>query len=221
MKKCVVAITFWSALLVGVTGSGAAQSRANFSGTWALDTKKTGEVPPDLKSYTLTVKQDEQQISFEAKVDGELNPPGRDQSGHSPNLSTAETPSHATASSGATSVTGDAHTAGGNSRPIVLARGRALATVIRRVTCPLDGREVSREAGGISPGRIRHKAQWRRNAKTLEVTLARDFDIEGTLRTATIKELWDLAEGGKVLKIKRTVNLLAGWDETTLVFNRQ
>lgn len=218
MKKYVVTITFCVALWSGAHIGVAAQARGNFSGTWALDTKKTRDVPPDLKSYTLTVNQDEQQISVESKVDGELNPAA----GQPNNLSTAETPSHSTlGGSNIATATSDTHTAGGNSRPVVLARGRALATVIRRMHCRLDGQEESREIGGLSPGKIRRKAQWRRGDKTLELTLVRDFDIEGTQRTSTVKELWELTDGGKVLKIKRTVNLLAGWDEATLFFTKQ
>lgn len=222
MKKNVVALALGSALLMGITGSVIAQSRENFSGTWMLDTKKTRDVPPDLKSYTLKVKQDEQQIIVESAVEGDPNQQaGRDPSSVDHRLSTAETPSHATASSSATSVTGDSHTSGGNSRPLLMAPGRALATVIRRLSCHLDGREESREVGGLSPGRIRRKAQWKKGEKTLELTLTREFNIEGLQRSSTVKELWELADNGKVLKIRRTVNLLAGWDETTLFFNRQ
>ncbi len=54
-----------------------------------------------------------------------------------------------------------------------------------------------------------------------EIYLERDFEVQGNQFTSYVREVWELADGGKVLKIKRTVNLLAGWDETTLVFNRE
>ncbi len=45
--------------------------------------------------------------------------------------------------------------------------------------------------------------------------------MQGKTVTSTVKEVWELSEDGKVLKVKRTVNLLAGWDETTMVCMKQ
>jgi hypothetical protein len=102
-----------------------------------------------------------------------------------------------------------------------MARGRALSLVIRRMSCTLDGKEAAREVGGISPGQIRRKAIWKKAEKSLEFNIARDFDVQGKTVTSTVKELWELSDDGKVLKVKRTVNLMAGWDETTLFFTKQ
>ncbi len=223
MNKHIAKITLCSSLLIGLSLTAAAQTRSDFSGSWVLDAKKTRDVPADLKSYHLTVKQDEKQISVESKVEGNLSPaPVAD-----PNKSPQSSAQHAinTAVAGGGSSTGSVGggagdaTSGGNK--IVFAPGRALATVFRRFTCDLDGKEVVRDAGGLSPGKMKRRASWRKGDKALEVYLERDFEVQGNQFTSYVKEVWELAEGGKVLKIKRTVNLLAGWDETTLVFNRE
>jgi len=210
--------------VLGLGATAQAQTRANFSGTWVLDTKKTHDLPPDLKNYTLTVTQEPQQLSFESKVEGDPNPVRPEQSGSGQDSHTVGPPAHPTASTvGIPSGSTPTHENGpgtSNSRT-VLARGRALALIIRRLTCSLDGKEAIREVGGVLPGQIRRKAFWRKPDRSLEINIARDFDVQGGKFTSTVKELWELSDDGKTLRIKRTVNLLAGWDETTLVFTRQ
>lgn len=224
MKKYIVTFTLCGALLVGFGIVAAAQTRADFSGTWVLDTKKTRDVPTDLKSYYLTVKQDDQQISVESKVEGSLDPAP----GHDPNKPPQHTSAQNainTAIAGGSSSTGSVGggagdaTSGGNK--VVMARGKALATVFRRFTCSMDGKETVRESGGLSPGKVKRKATWKKGDKSLDIHLERDFEVQGNQFTSYVKENWELADGGKVLRIKRTVNLLAGWDETTLVFNKE
>ena len=223
MKKQFAAITLLGTMLIGFGVVAAAQTRADFSGTWALDVKKTRDVPADLKSYHLTVKQDEKQISVESKVEGNLSPATVADPNKSPQSSAQHAINTAVAGGGSStgSVGGGAGDATSGGNKIVFAPGRALATVFRRFTCDLDGKEVVREAGGLSPGKMKRRASWRKGDKALEVYLERDFEVQGNQFTSYVKEIWELAEGGKVLKIKRTVNLLAGWDETTLVFNRE
>lgn len=223
MKRTIATFTLCSAMLVGFGVVAFAQSRVDFSGTWTLDAKKTRDVPADLKSYHLTVKQDEKQLSVESKIDGNLSPsPVPEQ--NRPHHSSAQNAVHAAISGGGSSTgavgggAGDA-TSGGNK--VVFAHGKALATVFRRFTCELDGKEVVRETGGLSPGKIKRRASWKKGDKTLEIYLERDFEVQGNQFTSYVREVWELADGGKVLRIKRTVNLLAGWDETTLVFNRE
>jgi len=210
--------------VLGLGATAQAQTRANFSGTWVLDTKKTHDLPPDLKNYTLTVTQDGQQLSFESKVEGDPNPARPEQSAPAHDAQPAGPPAHPTASTiGISSGNTPSNENGpgtSNSRT-VLARGRAMALIIRHLNCSLDGKEVSRDVGGALPGQIRRKAFWRKGDKSLEIDIARDFDVQGNKFTSTVKEQWDLSDDGKTLRIKRTVNLLAGWDETTLVFNKQ
>ncbi|QQS47614.1 MAG: hypothetical protein IPM66_02860 [Acidobacteriota bacterium] len=212
-------------MMAGLTGIAYAQSTADFSGTWVLDTKKTREVPPGLKSYVLTVKQQDNQISFEAKIDGNLNPAAAQDQPRTSNLNTfGEVTGQAVSSGASTGVAGSAFTDPGtmsSSSKVNVAHGRAFSTVVRRMNCRLDGEERVREIGGISPGRMRRKAVWKDPKKSLELYIARDFDTQGSVVTSTVREFWELADGGRELRIKRTVNLLAGWDDVTLVFARQ
>lgn len=211
------------AVLFGIHGSVRAQARANFSGTWVLDQKKLNTPVPNLKSYTLVVNQNDQQITMGYKVEGDLEPsPAQDHSAAGPqthNAAPAPQPVASTAGI-SSSPEGDNGVGMGSSRT-VMAPGRALALVIRHMTCTLDGKEAVREVGGLTPGQIRRKAQWRKGAKGLEINITRDFDIQGKSVTSTVKEQWELSPDEKVLKIKRTVNLLAGWDEVTLIFTKQ
>lgn len=223
MKRTIATFTLCSAMLVGFGVVAFAQTRADFSGTWMLDAKKTRDVPADLKSYHLTVKQDDKQLSVESKIDGNLNPsPVPEQSkAHQSSAQNAVNTAIAGGGSSTGNVGGGAgdSTSGGNK--VVFAHGKALATVFRRFSCELDGKEVVRETGGLSPGKVKRRASWKKGDKTLEIYLERDFEVQGNQFTSYVREVWELADGGKVLRIKRTVNLLAGWDETTLVFNRE
>jgi hypothetical protein len=192
-----------------------AQPRPDFSGTWSLDLKKNGDVPTTLKSYLLTVKQDQQHITIDAKVEGDINPISL--TDHTAPQARAIPLPTVTAFANPENV----EDSFGGAHKIVQAPGRALALVIRHLNCTLDGKEMAREVGGLTPGQIRRKAAWRKGDKSLEINLIREIDVQGTKLTSTVREQWQLAEDGKVLKIKRTVNLLAGYDETTLIFNRQ
>lgn len=224
MKRLVAAFTLCSVLLIGISIVAAAQSNTDFSGTWVLDMKRTSDIPSELKSYRLIVKQDEKQISFESKIEGHFGPPaGQDQNRTAPQTTLNQSPSTSSPNStvgGISLNTADSGGSLGSSRAVI-ARGRALATTIRRMTCTLDGKEMVREVSGISPGKIRRKALWKKGDKMLELNVARDFESQGSPITSTVREIWELAEDGKILKIKRTVNLLAGWDETTLIFSRE
>jgi len=223
MNKLFAKITLCSVLLIGLSVVVAAQAPADFSGTWVLDLKKTRDVPTDLKAYHLTVKQDEKQISVESKIEGSLTPAATQDQNRPPQTAAQNAINTAVSTGGSStgSVGGGATdgTSGGNK--VVFAHGRALATVFRRFSCDLDGKVSVREVGGLNPSKLKRRAFWRKGDKTLEIHLERDYEVQGNQFTSYVKELWELAEGGKVLKIKRTVNLLAGWDETTLVFNRE
>ncbi len=229
MRKNVMMLIVLGMMMAGLVGSSLAQKPADFSGTWTLDAKKTRDVPVGLKSYVLTVKQDDNQISFEAKIDGNLNSSLAQDQHRTSNLNSfgeVAAQSIPAGSAGAsTGVAGSAFTDTGSmassSSKVNVAHGRAFATVVRRMTCRLDGEERVREIGGISPGKMRRKAMWKDPAKSLELHIARDFDTQGSVVTSTVREIWELADGGRELRIKRTVNLLAGWDEVTLVFARQ
>lgn len=224
MKRNIAIFTLCSVMLAGFGIAAAAQTKSDFSGTWVLDTKKTNDLPDNLKSYHLVVKQDEKQISVESKVEGSLDPaPGHDPNKPLQHTSAQNAINTAIAGGGSStgSVGGGAGDANTGGNRIVIARGRALATVFRRFSCNLDGKVMVREVSGLTPGKVRRRAILKKDDQALEIHLERDFEVQGNQFTSYVKEKWELAEGGKVLKIKRTVNLLAGWDEATLVFNKE
>lgn len=73
MKRIPFAILFATALLFSLHGTGAAQTKpTDFSGTWVLDKTKTTDLPPTLESYTLKVAQDDQQLTVQTELQGEL-----------------------------------------------------------------------------------------------------------------------------------------------------
>ena len=89
------------------------------------------------------------------------------------------------------------------------------------MTYKLDGTETKMEASGGRGGAATLKAEWKDGGKVLELTNTRTFNFQGNDMTRTTKDRWELAEGGKVLKVKRTTESPRGTQEATLVFTRQ
>lgn len=222
-KRIAIALGTTLLMLAGVTAAGA-QTRPNFSGQWNLDAKRTRDLPAQFKSYRLIVKQEENQISIESQVEGPLfAAPEPVASG--PGQPTNPSGSQSSSSGGGTGLSrgnpmsGEA--AEGSSNQVAIAKGRALATPIRRFHSTLDGQPRVTEPNSLVPGRITREAHWRRGDKTIELNVQREYEGEGKKLSATLRETWDLIENGTVLRIKRTVNLPAGWDEATLFFVKQ
>lgn len=88
-------------------------------------------------------------------------------------------------------------------------------------TYTLDGKETKMEAPGGMGGATTLKAQWKSGGKTLELTTTRTFNRQGNEMTRTTKEAWELAEDGKVLKVKRSTETQQGPQEYKLVFTKQ
>ena len=222
-KRIAIALfsTIW--LLAGTMVAGA-QTHPNFSGQWQLDAKRTRELPAQFKSYHMTVKQEENQISIESHVDGPLfsapepvaSGPGQPMN---PSAGQSASSGGGTGLSRGNPMSGES--AEGSSNQVAIAKGRALATPIRRFHSTLDGQPKVTEPNSLVPGRITREAHWRRGDKTLELNVQREYEGEGKKLSATLRETWDLIDNGAVLRIKRTVNLPAGWDEATLFFVKQ
>jgi hypothetical protein len=244
MKKLVAVGSLIGILMCGVWTISLAQTPTNFSGTWVLDKERTRDLPPQLESYTLIVTQNDQQIAIETKVAGSLRPaapggsrgsgggfPGAGRGGSYPGgrmgggfpgeRSGGEFP-------GGTPEGGIGFPGGrGGSFPDTpmpganpALRGRALSMVIPQLSYNLDGKETETELGDRTPGLARLKAKWKKDGKVLELSVVRKLDFQGTQMTISTKEQWELSEDGKVLKLKRTVNLPMGSDEVKLVFNK-
>ena len=88
-------------------------------------------------------------------------------------------------------------------------------------TYKLDGTENKIESTGGRGGAATLKAQWKENGKALELSTTRTFNVQGNEMTRTTKDRWELADGGKTLKVKRTSEGQQGTQESTLVFTKQ
>src|SRR5215471_10074313 len=88
-------------------------------------------------------------------------------------------------------------------------------------TYKLDGSKSSVDVTGRMPGKATLSAKWMGDGKVLELDQDRAMNIQGNDVTVTIKEHWELADGGKVLKIHRTTDSPMGAQESKLTFNKQ
>lgn len=91
----------------------------------------------------------------------------------------------------------------------------------QKATYKLDGSETTAEVAGRMPGKATLKAKWLDDGKTLELNTVRNVTIQDNPVTITQKEHWELADGGKVLKIHRTTESPRGTQEAKLTFNKK
>lgn len=88
-------------------------------------------------------------------------------------------------------------------------------------TYNLDGSESTAEVGGRFPGKATLKAKWMGEGKTLELKSVRNINVQGNDVTITQTEHWELADGGKTLKVHRQTESPRGTNELSLVFNKK
>ena len=86
-------------------------------------------------------------------------------------------------------------------------------------TYNLDGSETTAELTGRMSGTAKLKAKWAKD--TLELNSVANVNFQGNEVTITTQEHWELADGGKTLKIHRTRETPRGTQESTLVFTKQ
>ncbi|HWP45031.1 MAG TPA: hypothetical protein VNO14_17445 [Blastocatellia bacterium] len=91
----------------------------------------------------------------------------------------------------------------------------------QKYTYNLDGSETTVEISGRMPGKATLKARWMDDGKILELNSVRNLSVQGNEFTITTKEHWELAEGGKVLKVHQMSETPRGSQESKLVFNKQ
>ncbi|MFY9556205.1 MAG: hypothetical protein WAV47_15945 [Blastocatellia bacterium] len=88
-------------------------------------------------------------------------------------------------------------------------------------TYNLDGSETTMEVTGRMPGKAALKAKWQGDGKVLELSSVRNVNVQGNDVTITSTEHWELADGGKTLKVHRTQESPRGKQETTLTFAKK
>lgn len=88
----------------------------------------------------------------------------------------------------------------------------------QKSTYNLDGSETTAEMGGRMPGKATLTAKWSSDGKALDLTSVRKFNAQGNEVTRTTKDHWELADGGKTLKVHRNSEGRQGPQESKLVF---
>ena len=213
LTSCAAVFIFLAGALIVSAAS------TNFSGTWVLDKSRSQGLPPQIEnveSYTMTVTQDEQQLTVETKITGGGRPGGGDPGagGRRPEGANGERrPEGAGGQGGGRRPDGGGF--GGRGGRGGFGMGMPTATY------KLDGTESKIESAGGRGGAAILKAQWKDGGKALELSNTRTFNVQGNEMTRMTKDRWELADGGKTLKVKRTAEGPQGSQESTLVFTRQ
>jgi len=83
----------------------------------------------------------------------------------------------------------------------------------------LDGSTSTADVGGRMPGKATLSAKVNANG-SIELTSKRDVSFNGNATSFTTTETWELADGGKTLKVKRTSESPRGKQEYNLVFTK-
>lgn len=220
MKRVLIGCALTLVLVAGVFA--ASSTPANFSGTWVLDKDKSDGLPRQLQnveSYTMAVTQDDKQLTVENKIAGGARArSGREQNGAS---GENNAPRDRVGQAGGQGGGQDGSMTGGRRRGGFGGQGGGMGLGMGVVTYKLDGSESKIESAGGRGGAATVKAQWKDGGKVLELTNSRSFNIQGNDMTRTVKDRWELADGGKTLKIKRSVDGMQGSQESTLVFYKQ
>jgi len=91
----------------------------------------------------------------------------------------------------------------------------------QKATYNLDGSESTVEMGGRMPGKATLKAKWSSDGNALDLSSVRQVNVQGNDVTITTQDHWELADGGKVLKVHRKSESPRGAQESNLVFNKK
>ena len=220
MRTAILAFGLAGTLIIAANAFCAAQAEPDFSGTWVLDKEKTRNLPPQLKSYTMIVNQNPQQIAVETKLDDEIKARER---GAGEGLPGGGFPGGPRRGGFPGGPGGGGFPGGASSRPPGADhRGGAMALrmTLPSATYSLKGEETSAELEGM-PGMAKLKAEWEKGKSALKLTVVRHVDFGGNTVTLTSNERWKLSEGGKFLELQRTVESPRGTDSITLIFSSE
>ena len=91
----------------------------------------------------------------------------------------------------------------------------------QKLTYNLDGSETTAEVMGRGgPSKATLKAKWASDS-VLELNSVRNVNMQGNDVTITTQEHWELADGGKTLKVHRTSQTPQGTREVKLTFTKK
>lgn len=88
-------------------------------------------------------------------------------------------------------------------------------------TYNLDGSETTAEVTGRLPGKATLKAKWMGDGKILELNSVQSANVQGNDIKITRIEHWELADGGKTLKVHRTTESPRGTQESKLTLTKK
>jgi len=88
-------------------------------------------------------------------------------------------------------------------------------------TYNLDGSETTMDVAGRMPGKAALKAKWQDDGKTLELSSVLKTNFQGNDVTITTTEHWELADGGKTLKVHRVQESPRGTQDSKLTFAKK
>jgi len=214
-KSLIVVLVISAMLAIGFAVAGTPPP--NFAGTWTLDKSRSKDLPrqfENVESYKLVVTQDPQQLTVEPNItrgarSADRSPDRTDRSGDS-------TSGDQTGRSGGQE--GRRGYRGGNGMGGRFGGGGMGAS---KATFRLDGKESTSESAdaNANPSQATYKAKL--GDSVLELTTTRNLNFQGNSVTMTTRERWELADGGKTLKVHRTTETPRGVQESNLVFNRE
>ncbi len=205
MKRTVVIGVAAAALCLYALSIMAAQS--NYSGTWVLDKESQKSVPKGFANYTVTIKQDGNQLSVTTLPGGAVDT-SEQGSGNNSNLQALQNEANAqsqgskAANGGLTRGSGTMGDATpGSSGP----RSLALQTIPAQATYNLDGKKIINHISGY--GTVQLTTKWSKGGKSLNLSTAYEETKNGqTYLALSSKERWTLSEDGQTLKVQRTVS---------------
>ena len=85
----------------------------------------------------------------------------------------------------------------------------------------LDGSEITTDVTGRMTGKATTTAKWQGDGKILELNEVRKVNIQGNDVTITTTEHWELADGGKTLKVHRKQETPRGAQEAKMVLTKK
>ena len=206
MKRAFAICSVFALLLMLSVAASAQSKGANFAGTWELDKAKSqlpGRQAEMILSMTWTVTQDAAQLSRDQKQ--ERNPNAQGPGGPPPGGG-APPPGAGGPPPGAG---GPPPGGGGGGRGGGGMGGGPL-------TVKLDASETKTEN---ERGKSSTKATWQ--GSVLEIKTSGTFNTPNGEMTTTTTEHWELADGGKTLKVHRVTETQRGPQESTMVFTKK
>lgn len=221
-RKTVILITSVAWLVCCGGAACAEHGQPDFSGAWTLDKTKTHNLPTQLKSYTMDVKQTEKELAVETKVEGDFFPseggPGEGFPGPPPGGGPPDGgPPDGGPPGGGPPPGGPGGFPGGGPPSGLI----ALGSVIPSAAYSLDGKETVASASGRMRGSATLKAKWTKDGKSLQLFAVREADSQGSGENLTSKEKWTLSNDGNTLTVQRSVETSFGTDDVKLTFKKE